>query len=180
MFGDVLYMKKIELRTPFRTVIVKVLSFEPQALPVLGRTEKEDIFFKDLLKIGCDFYELLELFANCDAITKKNINCIMENMPLSKKITDCSEKGLRQMIPHWSSSRYHSATIKEICNELKTHIENNTEGLFVYNSNANIQSKKAYNDVYILLIMESKKFFFDINRKKTYEIINNSEVTKNV
>ena len=73
MFGDVLYMEKIELRTPFRTVIVKVLSFEPQALPVLGRTEKEDIFFKDLLKIGCDFYELLELFANCDAITKKNI-----------------------------------------------------------------------------------------------------------
>ena len=173
-------MEKIELITPFRTVIVKVLSFEPQTLPVFGRTEKEDVFFKDLLAIGCDFYELLELFVNYNAITKRNINCIIENIPASKIITDCSDKSLRQMIPHWSSSRYHSDTIKEVCNKLKKTIKNNIQGVFVYNSNANAQNRKAYKDIYILLITQSQKFFFDINRKKTYEIILNNEVIENV
>ena len=83
------------------------------------------------------------------------------------------------MIPHWSSSKYHTATIKDICQELKKHIESDSNGTFVYNSN-NSKNKKVYNDTYILLISDSNKFFFDINRKKSYKIINDGEVTENV
>lgn len=172
-------MEKIELDAPFRTIIIKVLSFETKNSQIFGRTGKEDVFFKYLLTIGCDFYELLELFANCDAVNGKNIKCIIENVPSAKTITDCSEKGLRQMIPHWSSSKYHTATINEICNELEKHIESNTEGAFVYNSNANTINTRAYNDVYVLLIYNARNFFFDINRKKAYEIISNGKVTEN-
>ena len=67
-------MDKIELGTPFRTVIIKILSCNPKMLSVFGRTKEKDLFFKDLLTIGCDFYELLELFANCEAINNESIN----------------------------------------------------------------------------------------------------------
>ena len=164
-------MDKIELGTPFRTVIIKILSCNPKMLSVFGRTKEKDLFFKDLLTIGCDFYELLELFANCEAINNESINCIVENVPNVEEI--------RRMIPHWSSSKYHTATIKDICQELKMHIESDSNGTFVYNSN-NSKNKKVYNDTYILLISDSNKFFFDINRKKSYKIINDGEVTENV
>lgn len=173
-------MDKTELGTPFRTVIIKILSCNPKMLSVFGRTKEKDLFFKDLLTIGCDFYEVLELFINCEAISKQNITCIIENIPSVKKITDYSEKGIRKMIPHWSSSKYHTATIENVCNDIKHHIECGGEGIFVYNSNANTKNKRYYNDTYILLISDSNKFFFDINRKKTYKIIDSSEVTENV
>lgn len=64
-------MDKIELGTPFRTVIIKILSCNPKMLSVFGRTKEKDLFFKELLTIGCDFYELLELFANCEAINNE-------------------------------------------------------------------------------------------------------------
>lgn len=172
-------MDRIDLGTPFRTIIVKVLSHNPKMLSVFGRTKEKDLFFKDLLTIGCDFYELLELFANCEAISKNNITCIVENIPTTKKITDYSEKGIRKMIPHWSSSKYHTATIEDVCNDIKHHIECDLEGAFIYYSNDNTQSKRYYNDTYILLIIDSQKFFFDINRKKTYKIIKDSEVAEN-
>lgn len=173
-------MDKIDLGTPIRTIIVKVLSHNPKMLSVFGRTKEKDLLFKDLLTIGCDFYELLELYVNCEAISEKNINCILENIPTAKNITDHSEKGIRKMIPHWSSSKYHTAAIEAVCNEIKHHIETDSEGTFVYNSNANAPNRKAYNDTYILLIADSQKLFFDINRKKAYKIINENEVIINV
>lgn len=166
----------IDLKTPIRTIIVKVLEYDPEILSVFGRTKEKDLFFKDLLTIGCDFYELLELFSNCEAINNKNIKCIIDNVPSPKKITDFSEKGIRKMIPHWTSSKYHTATIQDVCNEITNHIENNSTGSYVYNSN-NTDNKRAYNDTYILLIADSDKFFFDINRKKAYKITCESEVT---
>ena len=172
-------MDKIELGTPFRTVIIKILSCNPKMLSVFGRTKEKDLFFKELLTIGCDFYELLELFANCEAINNESINCIVENVPNVEIIENYNDKEIRRMIPHWSSSKYHSATIKDICQELKMHIESDSNGTFVYNSN-NSKNKKVYNDTYILLISDSTKFFFDINRKKSYKIINDGEVTENV
>ena len=173
-------MDKIELATPLRTIIVKVLSPNPKMLTVFGRTKEKDLFFKDLLTIGCDFYELLELFANCEAICEKNINCIVENTPTAKKVTDYSEKGIRRMISHWTSSKYHTATIEDVCKEIKQYIENDSDGAFVYNSNANTPNRKAYNDMYILIIADFEKFFFDINRKKTYRIIDEKGAKPNV
>jgi len=178
--GVIFSMEKMELSTPVRTIIIKVLSYDPEILSVFGRTKEKDLFFKDLLTVGCDFYELLELYSNCEAINQKNVTCIVESIPTTKVITDYSEKGIRRIIPHWSSSKYHTATIEDVCNEIKHHIENDSEGIFVYNSNANLKNKKIYNDTYILLIADSNKFFFDINRKKAYKIINDSEVAGNV
>ena len=73
-------------------------------LSVFGRTKEKDLFFKDLLTIGCDFYELLELFANCEAINNESINCIVENVPNVEIIENYNDKEIRRMIPPRSSS----------------------------------------------------------------------------
>ncbi len=160
----------LSLDIPARAVIVRVLSSDPEIETLFGRSKDEDLFFQDLLTIGFDFYELLELFINCDAITKRSVACIVDNVPKSELIKNFSEKEIRRMIPHWTSSKYHSASINEICIELKKHIEEETDGLFVYNSNRNSTNKKNYNDMYILIITEKTKFFFDVNRKKAYRL----------
>ncbi len=169
---------KLSLNAPVRTIIVKVLSYDPSITSVFGRTEKEDLFFKDLLTVGCDFYELLELFANNEAINKKSVTCIINNIPSTEVISNVSDKELRRMIPHWSPSKYHTASIEEVCNELKKHIENDSPGTYVYNSNQNYQNKRKYNDTYVLIIANSNKYFFDINRKKAF-LICNKEGEKN-
>ena len=138
---------------------------------VLGRTKKEDPFFKDLLSLGCDFFELLEIYANCNEFTTNNIDCILNNVQVFENITNLSDKELRKMIPHWTASKHHTASIEDVCREVKELIEGNSCGAFVYNSNMNTKSKKRYNDIYLLLISEQNIFFFDINRRKSYKIL---------
>lgn len=160
----------LNLNSPIRAVIVKVLSFDPQKDPVFGRTHEKDVIFKDLLTLGFDFYELLELFVNCDAVNNNSVVNIVENIPHSQTITKFTEKEFRTLIPHWTASKYHSASLDDLRLELKSRIEKSQEGAFVYNSNLNLKSKKAYNDTYILIVTETDKYFFDINRKKAFRI----------
>ena len=166
---------KIDLDAPIKTIIVKILSYDPEINSIFGRTKKEDLFFQDLLTVGCDFYELLELFANNEAINKKSVTCIFENIPGTEKISDFSDKELRKMIPHWSPSRYHTASIEDVCKEVKQHLTDNSSGTYIYNSNLNNKNRRAYNDAYILLIANDKKYFFDINRKKAFYLCDNGD-----
>lgn len=161
---------KLNLDAPIRSIIIKILSSDSETECLFGRSAQNDHFFSDLLSVGCDFYDTLELFANCGAVNEKNVGCIIEKIPEYKISDGFSDRTVRKMIPHWTSSRYHTASIEDICRELKTHIENGTDGVFVYNSNLNTKDKKVYNDTYILIIRNSKIFFFDINRKKTFKI----------
>lgn len=163
---------KLSLDIPFRTAIVKILDFPPANPGIFGRTSEKDYFFQDLLTVGFDFYELLELFINCDAVTKHSVACIVDNVPEVEIIQKVSEKDLRTMIPHWSASRYHTASIEEVCRELKELIENKTYGIFVYNSNSGGKTRRTYNDTYVLILTDSDRLFFDINRKKTFRIGN--------
>ncbi|MGN1194401.1 MAG: hypothetical protein ACI4SB_02865 [Acutalibacteraceae bacterium] len=159
---------KLNLDAPIRSIIIKTLSCESECL--FGRSPQNDNFFSDLLCVGCDFYDTLELFANFGAVNEKNAECIIGNIPDYKTVNDCSEKIIRKMIPHWTSSHYHTASIEDVCHELEEHIKDGSDGVFVYNSNLNTRDRKVYNDTYILIISNSKDFFFDINRKKTFKI----------
>lgn len=162
---------KLSLNSPIKTLIIKVLTLSGNSAYVLGRTKKEDLFFKDLLSLGCDFFELLEIYANCNQFTTNNIDCILNNVQVFENITNLSDKELRKMIPHWTASKHHTASIEDVCREVKELIEGNSCGAFVYNSNMNTKSKKRYNDIYLLLISMQNIFFFDINRRKSYKIL---------
>ena len=159
--------ERVSLNLPIRTFIVKVLSYDPEIFPLFGRSKEFDHFFQDLLTMGVDFYELLNLFINCDAVTRNSIAGIIDNLPKTERIKNFSEQELRKMIPHWTGSRYHTAPIEEVLREIKEHIEQQNEGAFVYNSNLNT-NRKAYNDTYLLIVTEKEELFFDINRRRAF------------
>ena len=161
---------KINLNSPFRTVILKILSYDPQETSLFGRNEHNDVFFQDLVTIGVDFYELLELFISSDAITKHSAAFIIESAPTAEILNEPTEKELRRIIPHWTGSKYHTAPIDEVLCELQQRIKECETGAYVYNSNKNSSNKRAYNDIYVLIVADNSMFFFDINRRKAYKI----------
>lgn len=161
---------KLNLDAPAKSLIVKILSGDCKSEHRFGRSEEDDNFFCDLMYIGCDFYDILAVFASCDAIDPKNLKCITKNIPSFLPVDIHSDKQIRKMIPHWTSSRYHTSSIETICDELKQHVQNKDEGVYIYNSNLNTKDKRAYNDMYILISRESDSFFFDINRKKAFRL----------
>lgn len=169
----------ISLDAPIRTLIAKALSLDTEAESVFGRTKNKDLFFQDLLALGFDFFELLELFVNCDGVTEKSVQCISDNVINAEVVTRFNDKELRKMIPHWTASPYHSASISEVCSDLKELVKNNTNGTFVYRSNLNLTNKKTHNDTYVLIINENVKYFFDINRRKSFRLCDKTEDVKN-
>lgn len=166
---------KIELHVPVKSIILKVLAREPDDPPIFGRFEDRDDFFRDLVTLGFDFYELLELYLNANALTEASVLSVVQNLPASDEINRLSKSQIRRMIPHWTSSPYHTATIDAVCEEISSHIKNRDNGVFVYNSNLNEKRPSAHNDVYILIIKELEKVLVDIRRRKTFKIFFNEE-----
>ena len=160
----------LNLDAPIRSMIVKILSDDCKMGHRFGRSEENDTLFCDLMYIGCDFYDTLAIFASCDAISQQNFKCIANNIPSLLSVDVSSDKEIRKMIPHWTSSRYHTASIEDICDRLKQHIQNRDDGVFIYNSNLNTKDKRAYNDMYILIGRNPESYFFDINRKKAFRL----------
>ena len=158
----------LSLNCPIKMLLVKIYK---SSLCILGRTEKKDELFKDFLLLGCDFFEILEIYSECDGFTEYNIECISNNVENSEAITSLSDKELRKIIPHWSASKHHTASIEEVCHDVRKNITQKNCGAFSYNSNLNSKNKNTYNDIYILLISKQNTFFFDINRKKAYKIL---------
>lgn len=165
-------MDMINLDSPARFMIKNILSCNPAVISVFGRTEKEDLFFKDLLTVGCDFYDLLDLFTDNNINDKNSIACIIDITSPEIEVGNLSDTWLRRMVPHWSSSKFHTAPVSDVCTEIRRHIINGSSGVYIYNSNLNSKNKKVYNDKYILIISNSDRYFFDINRKKTFHIFN--------
>lgn len=162
--------KKLNLDAPVRSLITTILSTDCEQQGLFGRTEKNDRFFCDLLAVGFDFYDVLELFVNCNAVNEKSGYCIVKNIPEYKTVSLPSDKAVRKLIPHWTSSRYRTASIEDICLDLNEKIKSGSDGAFIYNSNLNTKDRKVYNDTYVLFIRNSEVYFFDINRKKTFKI----------
>lgn len=89
-------------------------------------------------------------------------------------------RSFRQKIPQKNLFVYneYAASISEVCSDLKELVKNNVSGTFVYISNLNLTNKKAHNDTYILIISENAKYFFDINRRKTFRLCDKTEDVK--
>ena len=165
---------KLSIDVPFRTVIVKILDHTPENSEIFGRTKEKDYFFQDLLTVGFDFYELLEIFVNCDAVTAAAIKCIINNIPKTETIARLSKKEFKRIVPHWSSANYRTSSIDDIYNDIKVRIKRRDIGAFIYYGNAN-RNKKLYNDAYVLFLTNSGSYFFDINKKKSFLICNIEE-----
>ncbi len=139
----------------------------------LSQQGKEDVqskqaIFKVLLATGCDFYELLSLYAEFP-LTEKDGEALIEYAPPPAIIFTITQANVRLALPHWTPSRYHTAPITEVVREIYQQLFLGKPLVKVYNSNLNPRNRKAYNDRYILLITTHKSLLIDIKRRTTIQ-----------
>ena len=116
---------------------------------------------------GCDYYELTAIATAMVSFSEIEVGTLISLSPESKAILPATWKNIRESIPRWTSSKYHSAPIAKVVENVHNLLTENRNGIKVYNSNLNLRNKRASNDQYILLISGERRIFLDINRRAT-------------
>lgn len=160
------YMDQLSLDTPLRLFIRKLWHKSCQEGED-GQRKKESVF-KSLLSVGCDYYELLNLYSEFP-LAESDGKMLVDHAPTPAHIYSISPNNIRLALPHWTPSKYHTAPILEVVNEIEKKLVTGIPLIKVYNSNLNPRNRRAYNDRYILLITDCKSLVIDINRRTTIQ-----------
>ena len=120
---------------------------------------------------GVDYYELIALYSTLSHYTENELQALLKYAPSPLAYLSPSSGDIRRAIPRWTASRYHSGTIESIIKEIQTKLLLGCPGIFCYNSNLNPKSRRSLNDLYVLIISENEKRWFDTNRKCTYKFV---------
>lgn len=159
---------RIKLHDTIEKLLAVVLDLPEDGLSLLSLTENRGFLFKDLYLLGCDLFELIRMFVQSDGLCAWLCEFILSTVEPTNKLDGLSIGNLSVLIPHWTSSKYHTASKKEVLQDIQFKIKNSKTGGYVYNSNLNVRNSKAYNDLYILIISEEKSLFIDVNRRKIH------------
>lgn len=116
---------------------------------------------------GCSYYDLLTVVTLVDSFSEAELEALISLSPNPKACLSVSPKNIRKCIPRWTASKYHSAPIAKVVEEMQTLLTGSDSGITVFNSNLNPHDKRAVNDQYILLISKEHRILVDINRKTT-------------
>lgn len=155
----------IPLDTTLRDFLIKVLWTEECLSPI---QHSMSIELLEMFQIaGCSYYDLLSVIASVDSFSEPELETLISLSPNPKACLNVSLKNIRECIPRWTASKYHTDPITKIVEEMQTLLTGNDSGITVFNSNLNPHNKKAVNDQYILLISQEHRIFVDINRKTT-------------
>lgn len=158
------YSEQLSLDTPLRLFIRKLWYKFCQE----GKEgqQKKELVFQNLLSMGCDYYELLNLCSEFPLLESDG-KMLADFAPAPAHIYSVSPSNIRLALPHWTPSKYHTAPILEVVQEIENHLVSDKLLIKVYNSNLNPRNRRAYNDRYILLITTYKSLIIDINRRTT-------------
>lgn len=156
------YENRLSLDIPLRT-FVRVLWNNLNQQGKKSQGNKEAVF-KILLKTGCDYYELLSLYMDFP-LTESDGEMLVEYAPAPTYIFPITQSNVRLALPHWTPSKYHTAPLTEVVDEIQRDLLSGHPIAKVYNSNLNPKNRRAYNDRYILLITAHKSIVVDINRR---------------
>ena len=159
-------MEQLSLDTPLRLFIRKLWNKSCQE-GAEGQQKKE-LLFQNLLSMGCDYYELLNLYSDLPLIESDG-KMLADDAPTSAHVYSISPSNIRLALPHWTPSKYHTAPIGEVVDEIEKNLVAGIPLIKVYNSNLNPRNRRAYNDRYILLITAYKSLIIDINRRTTLQ-----------
>ena len=155
----------ISLDMPLKDFLARVLWTEEISLPI-QHSLSIDLLEKFQIA-GCDYYALLAIASSVNSFSEKELETLISLSPKSIAHLTASQKNIRECIPRWTSSRYHTAPIAKIVEEIHKLLTENESGVTVFNSNLNLRNTQAVKDQYILLISKEHRIFLDINRKTT-------------
>ncbi len=122
--------------------------------------------FQMLVELGCDYYQLLGIYSEHE-LSLEDQRVLLSLSPLPKSTKSITRNHVRECIPRWTGSRFHTAPISDVVETIYLKLLSNESGMNIYDSNLNLRNQKAVNDRYILLIQSNKKALIDINRKST-------------
>lgn len=155
----------IPLDTTLHEFLTKVLRMEESLSPVRHSLSLE--LFERFQIVGCNYYDLLAVVSSIDSFSEEELELLISLSPSPQASLPVNLKTIRECIPRWTASKYHSAPIAKIVEEMQNLLTGSDSGITVFNSNLNPRDKRAVNDQYVLLISQDRRIFVDINRKTT-------------
>lgn len=159
----------ISLEITLREFLTKVLQMEELSPPVQHSLSLE--LLEKFQMAGCNFYDLLSVVCSVDTFSEDELELLISLSPKPQEQLIVSQKNIRECIPRWTASKYHSAPIAKIVEDMQNLLTGNVSGITVFNSNLNVRNKRAVNDQYVLLISKEHRILLDINRKTTISFI---------
>lgn len=159
----------IPLDITLHEFLTKILAMEERSSPVQHSLSLE--LFEKFKITGCDYYDLLAVASSVNSFSEKELEILISLSPKPKVAIPISQKGIRESIPRWTASKYHSAPIAKVVEDMQNLLTGNVSGITVFNSNLNVRNKRAVNDQYVLLISKEHRILLDINRKTTISFI---------
>ena len=160
------FTEQLSLDAPLR-LFVRKLWYKSCQEGEAGQQKKEH-FFQNLLSMGCDYYELLNLYSDFP-LMENDGEMLVDLAPDPAHIYSISPSNIRLALSHWTPSKYHTSPISEVVADIKSELLAGEPVIKVYNSNLNPRNPRAYNDRYILLITAYKSLIIDINRRTTLQ-----------
>lgn len=155
----------IPLDMTLHEFLTKVLRMEESLSPVRHSLSLE--LFEKFQIVGCNYYDLLSVISLFNSFSEEDLELLISLTPRPQVSLPANPKNIRQCIPRWTASKYHSAPIAKVVEEMQILLTGSDSGITVFNSNLNTHDKRAVNDQYVLLISRNYRIFVDINRKTT-------------
>lgn len=128
--------------------------------------------FEWLLQSGCDYFELMSVFSQLTSYSDEDLVMFVRHVPYARPLPDLNIPAIHSMIPRWTATKYHTAPIQEVLEDIQRKIIRQTPCISVYNSNLNPRNPKSPNDPYMLLVTKEKSVFLDINRRRAFQYEN--------
>lgn len=161
---------ELKLHNTIENFLVTILALSEDTLSFFCSTENQNRLFLDLWNLGCDFYDLIRIYANAEKVNPALGEIVAEKILSDNDIQSISLNKLNSLIPRWTGTKYHSGNKKEVLQDIQNNVLIPQVGVYLYNSNRNTHNPRAYNDIYILIVTNEKNIFIDVNRRKTHEI----------
>lgn len=124
-----------------------------------------------LVVLGCDAFEVLRPYsslADGSSLDLTTLTSLISKISPFEDWIGLDPQSIHRMIPHWTASKYRTAPIQEVLEDIREKVSLKKIGFYAYNSNLNIRNRKSPNDPYLLLVEDSYCFFLDLNRKRSY------------
>lgn len=123
-----------------------------------------------LLRYGCSYYDVITLLSTImpQKCPKEDIEILQSLAPSGFPLKKLNPTSIRNMIPRWTGTRYHTASIARVVLDIQLKCNARIPCIFTYHSNLNPRNKKSKDDPYVLLVSDEKMVFLDINRRRVY------------
>ena len=160
----------LHLNIPVESMVRKlILTCNQEYQPILR--DQAFSLFRLLCEMGFDFYRVLQLYAKLERFSEEEIRMILQMSPPPKAALRPTSKDIRMVMPRWTPTKYHTGPIDEVVKEIQITMAEKKQGVHAYNSNLNPKNRRSLNDLYLMVIDGDDIWWYDINRRSTYQFI---------